>query len=281
MRTVNTADLVPVIKRLIMKACYELNDNVVNAYREALSKEISPYSRETLQLLIDNAEVAKREHFAVCHDTGQAVIILEIGQEVNWEGAPIVDMINEGVRQGYVDGYLRKSVVADPLDGRKNTGDNTPDHIHFELVPGDRLHVIAMPKGGGGENMSCFKNLIPADGIQGVKDYVMECVQDAGGKTCPPIIVGVGVGGTMDSCTYVAKKALLRPIGQRHPNPLYARLEEELIEEINKTGIGTLGMGGTVTALDVHIEGIPTHIASLPVAVNFQCHSSRHADEYI
>lgn len=281
MRTIQTKDLVPVIKQLTMKACYELEDNVVEAYRDALTREKSPYSRETLQLLIDNAAVAKREQVAVCHDTGQCVVILEIGQEICWEGEPLTDMVNEGVRQAYVDGYLRKSVVSDPLDGRINTGDNTPCHLHTEIVPGDRLHVIVMPKGGGGENMSCFKNLIPADGIEGVKQYVVDCVQGAGGKTCPPIIVGVGVGGTMDTCTYIAKKSLLRPIGERNPNPLYAELEEELLKEINKTGIGTLGMGGTVTALDVHVDSLPTHIASLPVAVNFQCHSSRHADTYI
>lgn len=281
MRIIHTEDLVEVIKKLVMKACYELDDNVVEAYREALKKEESPYSRDTLQLLIDNAAVAKREQVAVCHDTGQCVVFLEIGQQVSWEGPPLTDMVNEGVRCGYRDGYLRKSVISDPLDGRKNTGDNTPCHLHTEIVAGDKVHVTVMPKGGGGENMSCFRNLIPADGIEGVEDYVLECVQGAGGKTCPPIIVGVGVGGTMDTCTYIAKKALLRPIGRRNPNPVYAALEERLTERINKIGIGTLGMGGTVTALDVHVESLPTHIASLPVAVNFQCHSSRHADAYI
>ena len=280
-RIMNTQELIPVVRQLVMKACYELDDNVIDAYRAALEKEESPYSRDMLKLLIENAEVAKREQVACCHDTGACVVLLDIGQEICWEGQPLEDAVNEGVRQGYADGYLRKSMVADPLDGRKNTGDNTPCILHAHIVPGDKVHITVLPKGGGSENMSAFKNLIPADGIEGVKQYVLDIVKDAGGKTCPPIIVGVGVGGTMDYCTYIAKKSLLRPIGQRNPNPLYAKLEEELLEAINNFGIGTLGMGGTVTALDVHVESYPCHITSLPVAVNLQCHASRHADTTI
>lgn len=280
MRTMNTEELIPEIKELVIKACCELDDNVANAFKEALKKEESPYSRDTLKLLIENAEYAKREQIPCCHDTGACVVLLEIGQEIAWQGMPLMDAVNEGVRQGYRDGYLRKSMVKDPLE-RVNTGDNTPAVLHTEIVPGDKVTITIMPKGGGSENMGAFTTLVPGEGPEGVKRFVMDTIKYAGGKTCPPIIVGVGVGGTMDYCTWIAKKALLRPIGQRHPKPLYAKLEEELLEEINKTGIGTLGMGGTVTALDVHIEYYPCHITALPVAVNLQCHASRHASKTI
>jgi fumarate hydratase subunit alpha len=280
MRIINTEAVVPVIRGLAMKACYELNDNVLDAYRQALAKEESPYSRDTLQLLIENAEYAKKEQIACCHDTGTSVVMLEIGQEIAWEGKPLIDQVNEGIRQGYRDGYLRKSIVRDPLD-RVNTNDNTPAVVHTEVVPGDKVHITVMPKGGGSENMGSYTTLVPGEGIEGVKKFVLDSVKSAGGKTCPPIIVGVGVGGTMDYCTWIAKKALLRPIGQKHTKPLYAKLEEELLEEINKMGIGTLGMGGTVTALDVHVEYFPCHITALPVAVNLQCHASRHASAVI
>lgn len=280
MRILNTEVVIPVIRELAMKACYELSDNVINAFREAYEKEESPYSKETLKLLIDNAELAKKEQVACCHDTGTAVVLLEIGQEVAWEGGSLIDAVNEGIRQGYHDGYLRKSMMRDPLD-RVNTNDNTPAVIHTEIVPGDKVHITVMPKGGGSENMGSFTTLVPGEGIEGVKKFVLDSVKYAGGKTCPPIIVGVGVGGTMDKCTWIAKKALLRPIGDRHTKPLYAKLEEELLEEINKVGIGTLGMGGTVTALDVHVEYFPCHITALPVAVNLQCHAIRHASAEI
>ena len=280
MRIINTEAVVPVIRDLAMKACYELNDNVLDAYRQALAKEESPYSKDTLQLLIENAEYAKKEQIACCHDTGTSVVMLEIGQEIAWEGKPLIDQVNEGIRQGYRDGYLRKSIVRDPLD-RVNTNDNTPAVVHTEVVPGDKVHITVMPKGGGSENMGSYTTLVPGEGIEGVKKFVLDSVKSAGGKTCPPIIVGVGVGGTMDYCTWIAKKALLRPIGQKHTKPLYAKLEEELLEEINKMGIGTLGMGGTVTALDVHVEYFPCHITALPVAVNLQCHASRHASAVI
>jgi fumarate hydratase subunit alpha len=280
MRIINTEAVVPVIRDLAMKACYELNDNVLDAYRQALAKEESPYSKDTLQLLIENAEYAKKEQIACCHDTGTSVVMLEIGQEIAWEGKPLIDQVNEGIRQGYRDGYLRKSIVRDPLD-RVNTNDNTPAVVHTEVVPGDKVHITVMPKGGGSENMGSYTTLVPGEGIEGVKKFVLDSVKYAGGKTCPPIIVGVGVGGTMDYCTWIAKKALLRPIGQKHTKQLYAKLEEELLEEINKMGIGTLGMGGTVTALDVHVEYFPCHITALPVAVNLQCHASRHASAVI
>jgi fumarate hydratase subunit alpha len=275
-RKLNTEVVVPVIRDLVMKACYELDDNFMDALRAAYEKEESPYGKDTLDLLIRNAEFAKKEQVACCHDTGTCVVIMEIGQEVTWEGLPLFDQVNEGVRQGYDQGYLRKSMVKDPLD-RINTGDNTPAVLHTEIVPGDKVSITVMPKGGGSENMGAFTTLVPAEGIEGVKKYVLEAIKYAGGKTCPPIIVGVGVGGTMDWCTWMAKKALLRPIGERNPNPIYAKLEEELLEEINNSGIGPLGMGGRVTALDVHIDYYPCHITALPVAVNLQCHASRHA----
>lgn len=279
-RTLNTKEVVPVIRELAMQACMVLNDNVIGAYKDALAKEESPYSKETLDLLIQNAELAKREEVAVCHDTGTAVVILEIGQEVAWEGEDLTDQINEGIRQGYEDGYLRKSIVKDPLH-RVNTGDNTPAVIHTEIVPGSEVKITVMPKGGGSENMGTFKTLVPAEGVEGVKKFVVDSVRQAGGKTCPPIIVGVGIGGTMDKATWISKKALLRPIGEAHPQEFYANLEKEILQEINDLGIGTLGMGGTQTALDVHIEYYPCHITALPVAVNLQCHASRHATRTI
>jgi fumarate hydratase subunit alpha len=201
---------------------------------------------------------------------------MEIGQEVSWTGIPLFDAVNEGVRKGYDEGYLRKSMVRDPLN-RINTGDNTPAVFHSEIVPGDKVTITVMPKGGGSENMGAFTTLVPAEGAAGVKNFVLKTVEQAGGKTCPPVIVGIGIGGTMDWCSWIAKKALLKPIGQRNPNPYYAEMETELLEQINNMGIGPLGMGGRVTALDVHIEYYPCHITALPVAVNLQCHASRHA----
>jgi fumarate hydratase subunit alpha len=272
--------LIPVIAELAKKACYELDDNLMDALRAAEKREESPYGRDTLRLLIDNAEYAKKEQIACCHDTGACVVLLEIGQEVCWKGTPLFDAVNEGVRRGYDEGYLRKSMVADPLN-RVNTGDNTPAILHTEIAGGDRVAVTVMPKGGGSENMGAFRTLVPAEGAEGVTDFVLKTLEDAGGKTCPPVIVGIGVGGTMDKCTWIAKKALLRPIGNRSPNPFYAAMETQLLEKINNSGVGPLGMGGRITALDVHIEYYPCHITALPVAVNFQCHSSRHANAEI
>jgi fumarate hydratase subunit alpha len=276
MKIIDTTEIVPVIAALVKKACYELDDNLVNALHSALQKEESPYGKDTLRLLIDNAEYAKKEQIACCHDTGACVVVMEIGQEVSWTGIPLIDAVNEGVRRGYGEGYLRKSMVRDPLD-RVNTGDNTPALFHSEIVAGDKVHIDIFPKGGGSENMGALSMLVPAAGEQGVKDFVMETVERAGGKTCPPMIVGIGIGGTMDKCSWLAKKALLRPIGERNPDPRYARLEEDLLEQINDLGIGPMGTGGRVTALDVHIEQYPCHITSLPVAVNLQCHANRHA----
>jgi len=275
-RIINTEELIPVIAGLSMKACYELDESFLNALKEAVKREESPYGRDCLELLIANAEYAKTEQIACCHDTGTCVVILEIGQEVSWEGMPLVDAVNEGVRQGYKEGYLRMSLVKDPLN-RVNTGDNTPAVLHTEIVSGDKVTVTIMPKGGGAENMGAFSTLVPAEGEEGVKDFVLKTLEDAGGKTCPPVIVGVGIGGTMDKCTWIAKKALLRPIGSHNPHPYYAAMEDELLIKINNLGIGPLGMGGRITALAVHIEYFPCHITALPVAVNLQCHASRHA----
>lgn len=275
-RIIDTEELIPVIAKLCMDACYHLNENVIQALKDAYEKEESPYGKDTLKLLLDNAELASKEEMPVCHDTGMTVVMMEIGEQVSWNGRPLVEAVNEGVRKGYIEGYLRKSVLADPLE-RVNTNDNTPCVLHTEIVPGDKVKITVMPKGGGSENMGTFTNLVPADGIEGVKEFIIDSVLKAGGKACPPVVVGVGIGGTMDMTTLLAKKALLRPIGSRNPNPLYAKLEEELLEEINKSGIGPLGMGGRMTAFDVHIESYPCHITSLPVAVNLQCHSVRQA----
>ncbi|MGI6227363.1 MAG: fumarate hydratase [Peptococcales bacterium] len=275
-RVMTTEELIPVIAKLCMDACYHLSDNVKEALADAYEKEESPYGRDTLKLLIENAEMASKEEMPVCHDTGMTVVMMEIGQDITWEGMPLKDAVNEGVRKGYVEGYLRKSVYLDPLD-RVNSNDNTPCVLHTDIVPGDKVKISIMPKGGGSENMGGYTNLVPADGVEGVKKFILDTVFAAGGKACPPIVVGVGIGGTMDKTTLIAKQALLRPIGDRHPKKIYADLEEELLEEINKSGIGPLGMGGRMTALDVHIEYYPCHITALPVAVNIQCHSVRQA----
>jgi len=273
-RIIDTEALIPLITKLTQKACYELGDDVIAALREAQDKEESPYGKDCLRQLIENAEYAKQEQIACCQDTGTCNVVLEIGQEVSWKGQPMSDAVNEGVRRGYNEGYLRKSIVADPFD-RVNTGDNTPAMIHTEIVPGDKVLITVMPKGGGCENMGAFCTLLPSDGAQGVKDFVIQTVDKAGGKPCPPLLVGVGIGGSMDKCVWLAKKALLRPIGNRSTTPFYAAMETELLEKINKLGIGPMGMGGRITALDVHVEFSPCHITALPVAVNLQCHASR------
>ncbi|MDR3311806.1 MAG: fumarate hydratase [Spirochaetaceae bacterium] len=275
-RILNTQEVVTVIAELCQKACCELDENWKAAVEASLGREESPYGKDVLEVLLANAEYAKKERIPCCQDTGSCTVIMEIGQEVSWTGAPLADAVNAGVRKGYEEGFLRKSMVRDPLD-RVNTGDNTPAIFHPEIVPGDKVTVTVLPKGGGSENMGAFATLVPAVGTEGVRDFVVKTVEYAGGKPCPPVIVGVGVGGTMDWCAWIAKKALLRPIGARNPHPAYARMELELLERINNLGIGPLGMGGRITALDVHIEYYPTHITSLPVAVCLQCHSSRHA----
>lgn len=276
MRIINTKEIVPIIKDLVKKACYELDDNVIKSLKKAYEKEESPLGKEILNTLIENALIAKKEQIACCQDTGVTVVHMEIGQEVAWEGECLSKQVNEGVRQGYVEGYLRKSVVKDPIT-RINTRDNTPAVLHTEIIPGDKVFITVLPKGAGSENMSRLAMLTPADGVEGIKRFVIETVECAGGKACPPLVVGVGIGGTMDKAAWLSKKALVRPIGDKNEQVHLAKLEKQLTKDINDLGIGPLGLGGRITALDVHIETYPCHIASLPVAVNLQCHASRHA----
>jgi len=277
MREINVQKITEVIKRLCMETNYYLGDDVVEALKESLEIEESPTGKEIINQILENSYIARKENVAMCQDTGFTVVFLELGQDVNIIGGNFYEAVNEGVRQGYKEGYLRKSIVSDPLE-RKNTGDNTPAVIHTKIVPGDKLKIIIAPKGGGSENMSEVKMMAPAQGIQGVEDFVVDKVSRSGGNPCPPVIVGVGIGGTFEKCASLAKHALLRTIGLRNTNPFYADLEKRLLEKINCLGIGPMGLGGRVTALDVFIETFPCHIASLPVAVNLQCHSARHKE---
>lgn len=274
----------PAITALVAEMCREANiypgDEVAEALKKALTREESPAGREALRQLIENLEIARREQLPLCQDTGFAVFFVEWGQEVHLTGGSLQDAINEGVRRGYREGCLRKSVVADPLH-RVNTGDNTPAVIHTALVPGDRVKITFAPKGGGSENMSALKMLRPSDGVEGVVDFVVRCVREAGPNPCPPIVVGVGLGGTFEQVAVIAKKALLRPLGRPHPDPYYAALEQKMLEKVNDLGIGPQGFGGRITALAVHIETFPAHIASLPVAVNLNCHAARHAERIL
>lgn len=277
MRELQAKEITSAVKRLCMEANYYLGEDVLNAVKEGLKKEESPLGKDILQQIIENAEIAAKEEVPICQDTGFAVFFVELGQEVKIVGGDFNQAINEGVRQGYTDGYLRKSIVEDPIR-RKNTGDNTPAVIHLEIVPGDKIRIIVAPKGGGSENMSEVRMMKPADGVEGLKRYVLEHVEKSGGNPCPPVIVGVGVGGTFEKCAFLAKKALLREVGSKHSDPFYAELEAELLEKVNKTGVGPQGLGGRVTALAVHIEAHPCHIASYPVAVNLNCHAARHKE---
>ncbi|NBG88852.1 fumarate hydratase [Isachenkonia alkalipeptolytica] len=280
MRVINTKDLIPVVKDLVIKACTDLDDNLMEALTQSIKVEESELGKEVLETLIENANLAREKEAPCCQDTGIAVVYLEIGQEVCWEGPGLTDSINEGVRQGYKEGYLRNSVVGDPII-RENTKDNTPAVIHTKIVEGRQVKITVMPKGAGSENMGRASVLKPADGVEGIMNYVMETVGNAGGKACPPLIVGVGLGGSMEKSTLLAKEALQRPIGDRSPVSHIAALEAELLTKINDLGIGPIGIGGRVTALDVHIETFPCHIASLPISVNLQCHANRHASKTI
>jgi len=277
-REISCDEIAQTVARLCMDANFYLGEDVLAALRRAREEEISPIGREILDQILRNAEIAAREKLPLCQDCGLTVVFLELGQDVHIVGGNLYDAINEGVRRGYEEGYLRKSVVDRPFSARVNTKDNTPAVIHTEVVPGDKLKITVCPKGGGSENMSYLKMLSPAAGRQGVIDFVVDCVDRSGANPCPPIIVGVGIGGTIDQTTLIAKKALLRPVGQPHPDPEVAELEAEILERVNKLGIGPQGFGGKVTALAVHVETFPCHIASLPVAVNIQCHSARHKE---
>ncbi len=277
MREISASDITKTVKDLCIDANYNLGQDVQDALRKMYEKEESPVSKATLKQIIDNFEIAKEGEFPICQDTGFSVFFVEMGDQVCIKDGNLFDAINEGVRQGYKDGYLRKSILADPIE-RKNTGDNTPAVIHMDVVKGDKLKIIIAPKGGGSENMSEVKMMKPADGVEGVKEFVIDKVQRSGSNPCPPIVVGVGIGGTFEKCAEMAKRSLLRTIGSKHPNPFYAQLEEELLEKVNKLGIGAQGFGGTQTALAVFVETYPCHIASFPAAVNINCHAARHKE---
>ncbi|MBN2029461.1 fumarate hydratase [bacterium] len=275
MRDLEVAQITDAVKRLCIESNYYLGDDVKKRLQTFLNEEESPTGREVIQKIMENAEIACSEKVPLCQDTGFAVVFVELGQEVHLVGGDFTQAIHEGVRQGYQEGYLRKSIVGDPLE-RKNTGDNTPAVVYTDIVAGDRIKITVAPKGGGSENMSEVKMMAPAAGIEGVKEFVVDRVRRSGANPCPPVIVGVGIGGTFDKCAQIAKRALLRPVGSRHPNPFYADLENQLLVQINRLGIGPQGFGGRCTALDVLIEVHPCHIASFPVAVNMQCHVARH-----
>ena len=279
-REIEAAKITDTVKRLCIQANVILPEDVKNCIIKRKSEENWAPAREILDRIEENFELAAAENVPICQDTGVACVFLEIGQEVHIAGGDITQAVNEGVRQGYAEGYLRKSVVRDPLD-RVNTGDNTPAMIYYDIVPGDKIKITVSPKGFGSENMSQIKMLRPSDGIEGVKAFVLKAVEEAGPNPCPPIIVGVGIGGTFDKAALLAKKALLRETGTPSADPLYAKLEEELLEKINALGIGPQGFGGKTTALAVAVEHYPTHIAGLPVAVNINCHVARHKTEVI
>ena len=274
-REITTEQITQLVAHLCREANITLGPDIIAALQKAYENEESPVGRQCLQSAIENAGIAKRESMAICQDTGMVVVFIDYGQEITVRGGDILEAINEGVRRGYHEGYFRHSVVRDPLH-RVNTGDNTPAVVHTRIVPGDKLTITVTPKGFGSENMSRMAMLTPAQGLQSVKEFIVETVNLAGANPCPPVVVGVGVGGTMEMAALLAKKALLRDVGTINPDPFQANLESELLSEINKLGIGPQGLGGRCTALAVHIMTYPTHIAGLPVAVNLSCHVTRH-----
>ena len=277
MREINVSEITKAVKKLCIDANYYLSEDVKSKIKEAYDNEGWDMAKGILGKILNNVDIAKNEDMPICQDTGMACVFVELGQEAHVVGGSLQDAINEGVRQGYTEGYLRKSVVKDPLD-RVNTQDNTPAVIYYDIVPGDKLKIVVAPKGFGSENMSQLKMLKPADGLKGVKDFVLKVVKEAGPNPCPPIVVGIGIGGTFDKAANLAKKALMRPLADGNSNGFYADLEKELLAEINALGIGPQGFGGKSTALAVNIETYPTHIAGLPVAVNINCHVTRHAE---
>ncbi|WP_061995379.1 fumarate hydratase [Clostridium sp. ATCC 25772] len=277
MKEINVEQISKEVRELCINANYYLGEDVKNALINSRDNENWDIAKGILNKIITNADIAKNENMPMCQDTGMACVFVELGQEVHIVGGSLEDAINEGVRKGYTDGYLRKSVVKDPLD-RVNTKDNTPAIIYYNVVPGDKLKITVAPKGFGSENMSQIKMLKPSDGLEGVKEFILKVVKEAGPNPCPPIVVGVGIGGTFDRSANLAKKALIRPFDKRNSNPFYEELENELLEAINSLGIGPQGFGGKTTALAVNIETYATHIAGLPVAVNINCHATRHAE---
>lgn len=278
MREIHYDEVVEKVKNLVMDSEYKLPQDFIQAIQLSINKEESPLGREILQEILKNAEVAEKEQVAYCQDTGYPVFFVEVGQDIKIVGGSLKEAINEGVRKATKEGYLRASLAYDPIFDRKNTGDNTPALIYFDIVEGDKIKIKFAAKGGGSENQSKQAMLKPADGLEGIKKFILQTIANAGPNACPPFTVGVGIGGTFDYSAVLAKKALFRHIGERHPDPRIAALEEELLNLANQLGVGPLGFGGTTTAVDVKIEIAPCHIASLPVAVNIQCHAARHKE---
>lgn len=277
MRNIEAQNITDAVTKLCIDANYYLSPDVYDALKTAEKEEASPLGQEVIGKLINNADIARKENMAICQDTGMAVIFAEVGQDAHIVGGDFETAVNAGVAKGYADGYLRKSVVSDPVFHRVNTKDNTPAILHTSIVPGDKIKLTICPKGFGSENKSGVKMLVPADGVEGIKKVVLDFVKLAGSNPCPPMVVGVGIGGTMEKAAILAKKALARPVNQPNAHPDYAKLEQELLALVKKTGIGPQGLGGTTTALAVNVEWFPTHIAGMPVAVNINCHATRHA----
>jgi fumarate hydratase subunit alpha len=277
MREIHVSAIGDAVKKLCTEANYDLEPDMLRAFDRALTTERSAAGKQVLQMLKDNAQLARTQMIPYCQDTGFVVCFVELGQDVHIAGGLLDDAINEGVRQGYTEGYLRASIVQSPFD-RKNTGDNTPAVIHVEMVPGSQVKIMVMAKGGGCENRSKYKMLTPADGLEGVKDWILECIRTAGPDACPPLIAGVGVGGTFEKAAILSKKALFREIGSANPDPALDAIEKEILEKANRLGIGPQGYGGDTTAFGVHILTYPCHITSLPVAVTIECHAHRHKE---
>ena len=280
MRKVDVTEITKNVKEMCIEANHFLSEDMKKVFEQAVQKEKAPLGRQVLNQLKENLEIAGAEMIPICQDTGMAVIFMKVGQEVHFDGGNLTEAVNEGVRQGYVDGYLRKSVVKDPIY-RDNTKDNTPAVIHYEIVEGDQVDITVAPKGFGSENMSRIFMLKPADGVEGVKESILTAVKDAGPNACPPMVIGVGIGGTFEKCAVMAKHALTRDLEEESPVPYVRELEKEMLKKINSLGIGPGGLGGTVTALAVNIETYPTHIAGLPMAVNICCHVNRHIHRII
>ena len=280
MKTINVNEIIKTVKELSIEANYYLPNDVKEAIEEAEKNEKWPIANNILNKILENSQIAATEKMPICQDTGMACVFVDIGQDVHIIGGSLEEAINEGVRQGYAEGFLRKSVVKDPLH-RVNTNDNTPALIYYNMVPGDKVKITVAPKGFGSENMSRIAMLKPSDGLEGVKNFVLETVRMAGPNPCPPIVIGVGIGGSFDKAAYLAKKALIRPVNENNTDEFYGNLEKELLEEVNKIGIGPQGFGGKTTALALNIETYPTHIAGLPVAVNINCHATRHKERVL
>ena len=280
MKTINVNEIIKTVKELSIEANYYLPNDVKEAIEKAEKNEKWPIANNILNKILENSQIAATEKMPICQDTGMACVFVDIGQDVHITGGSLEEAINEGVRQGYAEGFLRKSVVKDPLH-RVNTNDNTPALIYYNMVPGDKVKITLAPKGFGSENMSRIAMLKPSDGLEGVKNFVLETVRMAGPNPCPPIVIGIGIGGSFDKAAYLAKKALIRPVNENNTDEFYGNLEKELLEEVNKIGIGPQGFGGKTTALALNIETYPTHIAGLPVAVNINCHATRHKERVL